>query len=320
MRKTVLVLLLIALSCPAIAQEVFFSAGVTRDTNTRNTRNQWSVTYKQNLGDHAAFSFSYLNEGHQINHYRDGLAAQLWGRTGLLDSRLSLALGIGPFAYADTHVAPITETFQDRHGFGLISSATATWYGMRPLLLQARVNYIGTGQSFDTVSGTFGIGYLLGAPVPPETSPQPVAGKRTTNNEITLFLGQAVLNSAKSEKDTALSVEYRRRLMRYLDWTIAWLSEGNTHPFGRNGILTQLWAVRPFYDDDLALGIGAGPYIAHDKYSGDNEGKEKAAGAVSFTVSYRFHPQFALRGSFTRIVTNYDRDTDVFLGGLTYRF
>jgi len=48
-------------------------------------------------GGHAAISFSYINKGHQPNHYRDGLAAQIWGRTPLLDQRLSLALGVGSF-------------------------------------------------------------------------------------------------------------------------------------------------------------------------------------------------------------------------------
>ncbi|NPU83828.1 MAG: hypothetical protein HPY65_05005 [Syntrophaceae bacterium] len=182
MKKIVLVLLFVTLSCPVMAQEMFVNVGGTYDTNTRNARNQWSVTYRQDLGDHAAFSFSYINEGHQINHYRDGLAAQIWGHTDLIDSRLSLALGIGPFAYADTQVVPITETFQDRHGFGVISSATATWYGLRPLLLQVRFNYIATERSFDTLSGTFGIGYLLGASASPESSCKPADRERTTKS------------------------------------------------------------------------------------------------------------------------------------------
>src|SRR5512135_694782 len=62
------------------------------------------------------------------------------------------------------------------------------------------------------------------------------------NNEITLLLGQTVLNSAKGENDIAMGVEYRRSVFRYMDWTVAWLNEGDTRPIGRYGVMSQLWA------------------------------------------------------------------------------
>ena len=318
MKKIIFALLFVVLACPAWAQEIFVNGGVTRDAKTGTTAGQWSVTYRQGLGEHAAFSFSYINEGHQPNHYRDGLAAQIWGRTNILDPRLSLALGVGPFAYADTKVTPVRDVYEDAHGFGIISSATATWLGLSPFLLQVRLNYIETQHSFDTLSATFGIGYLLDAKPSPGSPPKP--NTQTTGNEITLYLGQTVLNSAKSEKDTAMSVEYRRGLLRYVDWTITWLNEGDTRPIGRWGIATQLWGVRSFFDDHLALGIGAGPYFARDKYSGDAGQRTTVAGDLSFMAAYRFHPRFAIRAAFSRIITDYNRDTDVFLGGLVYRF
>jgi hypothetical protein len=320
MKKIIIALLFVFLACPAMAQEIFVNGGAAQDIKTGTDALQWSVTYQQGLGEYAAFSFSYINEGHQPNHYRDGLAAQIWGRVPILDQRLSLALGVGPFAYADTKVTPVTGVYEDAHGFGIISSATATWQGMGPFLLQVRFNYIETQHSFDTLSATFGIGYLLDAGPSSGPPPKPVQDERTTKNEITLFLGQTVLNSAKGEKDTAMSVEYRRSLLRYVDWTVAWLSEGDTRPVGRWGVATQLWAVRAFFDDHLALGIGAGPYFARDKYSGDAGQRTTVAGDLSFMATYRFHPRFAIRAAFSRIITDYSRDTDVFLGGLVYRF
>ena len=44
------------------------------------------------------------------------------------------------------------------------------------------------------------------------------------------------------------------------------------------------------------------------------------SGIVTLTASYRFHPHWDLRTSWYRIVTSYDRDTDVLLGGVGYRF
>ena len=320
MKKVIFALLFVVLACPAFAQELFVNGGFTQDVKTRTDVLQWSVTYRQGLGEYAAFSFSYMNEGHQPNHYRDGLAAQIWGRTSMLDPRLSLALGVGPFAYADTKVTPVRDVYEDAHGFGIISSATATWSGLSPFLLQARLNYIATQHSFDTLSATFGIGYLLGDAPRPGSPSKPARTEQTTGSEITLFLGQTVLNSAKGEKDTAMSVEYRHGLLRYVDWTIAWLNEGDTRPIGRWGVATQLWGVRAFFDDHLALGIGAGPYFARDKYSGDRGQRSTIAGDLSFMAAYRFLPHLALRAAFSRIITDYGRDTDVFLGGLAYRF
>ncbi|MCX5806715.1 MAG: hypothetical protein NT010_11750 [Proteobacteria bacterium] len=317
MKKIIFALLFVILAHPAMAQEVYVNAGVTQDVKTGTAAMQWSVTYRQALGEHTAFSFSYINEGHQPNHYRDGLAAQIWGRTTILDPRLSLALGVGPFAYADTKVTAVRDIYEDAHGFGIISSATATWLGLSPFLLQVRLNYIATQHSFDTLSATFGIGYLLDAK---PSQPKPAQSAWKTDNEITLLLGQTVLNSTRGEKDTAMSVEYRRKLFRYMDWTVAWLNEGDTRPIGRWGVNTQLWAVRDFFNDHLVLGIGAGPYFARDKYSGDDGQRTTIAGDLSFMAAYRFHPCFAIRAAFSRIITDYSRDTDVFMGGFSYRF
>jgi hypothetical protein len=304
-----------------MAQEIFVNGGFTQDIKTGIDVLQWSVTYRQDLGEHTAFSFSYINEGHQPNHYRDGLGAQIWGRVPMLDQRLSLALGVGPFAYADTRVTAVRNVYENAHGFGIISSGTATWQGMSPLLFQVRLNYIVTQHSFDTLSASFGIGYLLGAPPPrPGSPPKPARSERATGNEITLLLGQTVLNSAKSETDTAMSVEYRRSLLPSVDWTITWLNEGDTRPIGRWGIATQLWGVRSFFDDHLSLGIGGGPYFARDKYGGGDGQRTTVAGDLSFMAAYWFLPRLAVRASFSRIITDYGRDTDVFLGGLGYRF
>jgi hypothetical protein len=53
----------------------------------------WQVQYMEGLGDHFAYSLSYLNQGHFISHHRDANAANLWVRTNLFDRQLSLAAG-----------------------------------------------------------------------------------------------------------------------------------------------------------------------------------------------------------------------------------
>ena len=44
------------------------------------------------------------------------------------------------------------------------------------------------------------------------------------------------------------------------------------------------------------------------------------AGNISAMAAWRLSPHFALRAVWSRIVTDYHRDTDVYLGGLSYSF
>ena len=125
MRKIIPVVLLVLLSGTVYAHEFFVNAGVTRDTDTSTARLQWSTTYLQEIGKNGAFSFSYINEGHQVNHYRDGIAGQLWGRAGVWDRNLVFGLGVGPYAFFDTHT-DAKGAFHNEHGIAALFSGTAT--------------------------------------------------------------------------------------------------------------------------------------------------------------------------------------------------
>lgn len=320
MRKIAFAVLFVFLACPVGAQEIFVSGGFASDVSMQEDSGEWSVSYGQDLAEHLALSISYINEGHQPNHYRDGIAPQIWGRAAPFDPRLSFALGAGPYLYFDTKVASDSDEYENLHGLGVIFSGTATWYGLSPFLLQVRANYIGVDRSFDSFSASFGIGWLLQAKPGPGEPPKAGKSIREADNEIGFFLGKSVLNSAKSEQGNAMSVEYRRRLLPYLELAAAWLNEGDSRPIGRYGFMSQLWLVRGFFDDRLSLGIGGGPYLARDKYDGDEGSRTTLAGAVSLMALCRFTPHLGFRGMFHRIVTDYSRDTDVFMGGLVVAF
>ena len=62
-KKIVLVLLFVILSCPARAQELFVNAGATRDAKTGTTAGQWSVTYRQAYAILIVFRSLSLREG-----------------------------------------------------------------------------------------------------------------------------------------------------------------------------------------------------------------------------------------------------------------
>ena len=308
----------------ASGQELYVFGGVVNDLDANVSSYSWALEYRHGLGMHSEVSVSYLNEGHLPDNHRDGVSTQFWGRINVFHRRFSLAAGIGPYFYYDTLLAQGGHGFHDSHGIGALASIAGTWYADSRWLVQMRTNLIGASNSINTYSLMLGIGYQLDAP--PVRGPlalAPLQRERTTNNEITAFVGQTIANSFNSPQSTAESIEYRRGLASYLDWSVAWLYEGDNRLIRRNGIISQLWAVREFDADHIALGVGLGPYILLDKYrsnSAHHGGDQSIAAMVSLSVSYRFTPDWAMRLSWNRLATNYDSDADVLMVGPSYRF
>ena len=324
MPALILTLLFMLIAPSAGAEEFHGLGGMVQSFVSGERSYSWQLEYQESLGEHFAASLAYLNEGHLKLHHRDGQMAQLWTRTSLFNRRLTLGAGIGPFFYFDTVAAKSGASYANDHGWGLTTSLAATWYADSRLLVQARSNLTKTGSEEDTFSVLLGIGYQLSPPDRPgplERPPQRT--HKTTNNELTVFLGRTIVNSFNSEHSFATAVEYRHGLMQYLDWTLGWLYEGDNRLSRRNGLTTQLWGAKAFMDDRVALGFGAGAYINIDRYYNalrNNERRRYLSGLVTMSASYRLDPDWALRLSWNRIVTNYNSDTDVILGGLGYRF
>jgi hypothetical protein len=320
----VIVLLQVLLAKSAIAQEIFGLGGAIQDIGPGGSSYSWQIEYRQALNEYLAASISYLNEGHISSHHRDGHTAQLWAGTRLADRRLSLSVGIGPLYYYDTVPASSDTSHVNQHGWGLNSSLAATWHTDSRWLLQLRSNWIESDSRHDTVSVLVGVGYQL----EPSAGPSPSAvisavSRHDRPNELVAYVGRTIVNSFDSEHSVAVGIEYRRQLNPYLEGSISWLYEGDSRLVRRHGFTGEIWAVRYFLDDRLGLGIGGGLYFNADRYShvveeGDTD--RLVSGIVSLTGSFRVAPEWELRTVWHRIVTNYDRDTDVLLGGIGIRF
>lgn len=320
-----LIIVLAVAPCPAWGQEFYVLGGVMHDTDTHDHSYSWQLEYMEGLSEHFAFSFLYMNEGHVPSHHRDGNAIQLWARTNVFDPRFSLAAGAGPYYYFDTTNASTGDSYSNNHGWGTIASLAATWYTPSGWLFRLRTNWVWTDRSIDSLSAVIGIGYQLDAPTLPGPRPEAVPQReKTAQNELTMFAGRTIVNSFDSEASIATSIEYRRGLWRYMDWTVSWLYEGDNGTIRRNGLITQLWVVRPFFEDRLVLGLGGGAYFAVDERrnapQNNSGGDDFASGIVTMTGSYRFHPHWDIRAVWHRIITNSNRDSDVILGGIGYRF
>lgn len=324
MSRVFLALALI-LAGAAQAQELTLFAGGLKESGSNRSSPVWAFEYQQPFSENFAASFSWLNEGHVPGHHRDGQSIQLWGRTNVLDRRLSLAAGLGPYRYFDTTVSSAGGGYANIHGWGTVGSLAATYYTDRRWLYQLRFNRILARNSIDTSSLMLGVGYQL-EPVP-ERGPQVFAPRqldKTTNNEFSALLGQTIVNSYYSERDTARALEYRHGLGRYVDVTLGVLNEGDARLIRRTGITAQIWGVREVLASDrLVLGIGYGPYLSVDRYRSPlpGEGGDNTLSWIfTATAAFRLSPHWNARVSWNRINTNYNRDTDVILFGAGYRF
>lgn len=322
MRRSLLLVFFLVFAAavpPVLAQEVFVRFGDTREAGRTTGSHTYSygASYFQGYGEYLAWSVGYLNEGHVPDHKRDGLDFQGWARVNIINRRLSLGVGAGPYLYWDTALGSSRPVFTDQHGVGAIFSAAANWYTDSRFIIQGKVNYILTPNSIDTLSATIGLGYQLDKPARPGplTGPSP-APVQDLKNEVTFFAGRTVTNSGKDEATGAESLQYRRNLAPHFDWTIGWLNEH--HPVSRTGPATQIWAGRTFLHDRFGLEIGVGPYLAYDYHGASSETRLNWLASISGNI--RFTEHWLVRGTWHRVTTTNDRDTDIFMAGIGYRF
>lgn len=311
-----------ALCSVAAAQELNLNAGTL--TSSGQHSYSWSLDYFEGIGPYFEGSLSWLNEGHIPDHHRDGPTVQLWARLPLDQKRFELAVGVGPYYYFDTTAADQNLGYSNTHGWGAVYSVRATYFSTHRWTANVQLNRTEATRGPWTTAVLVGIGYQLDAP--DGSGARDWALPRThkvTNNEVTVMAGETILNSLKSQTSWAEAIEYRRGLTNYLDATLGYLHEGNGITARRDGITSQLWLTRAFFDDRVTLGAGAGLYAAihQGKHAEDRDtGDGILSGLVSLSASYRFTQHWTARVTWNRVVTRYSRDTDVLLAGVGYRF
>ena len=99
--------------------------------------------------------------------------------------------------------------------------------------------------------------------------------------------------------------------------------EGDPEIIRRSGVATQLWAVNTFFNDRITIGAGLGPYIYLDHkhpVSAGNKNPAAVAPLASLTFSVRLSEHWIMRMVFDRVTSSYNRDADIFLLGLGYRW
>ena len=271
------------------------------------------VEYSHDLGPHVAASYAYRNEGHSPSHHRDGHSVQLWAMSGNPDG-LSVRAGLGAYRFFDTTVAENPEGFGNAHGWGTLASAAVRWHpaGSR-WTWELRADRMFAHESFDSMQVMAGAGFALDQ----DGSFRSNAAPRVHDNEFNVLAGKTIVNSFESENATSSSIEIRHAFGPVLRASAAWVNEGDAQLIRRNGLLTELWLEPSFSHDRYTLGLGIGPYFAIDE---TYRSGPRVQGVISTTFSWHVDRRWALRVTWHRISSNYDRDSDIVLAGVGYRF
>ena len=312
------------------AQELTFLGGTTTQSGIKNSSYTWQIDYRQDFYRNFASSVAYLNEGHVPGHHRDGTAWEAWVNVPLFDDRVALSLGGGAYYFYDT-IPTGGEGSADIHGTAAIFSFAATGYLSDRWFYRVMVNRISPTSDIKTTTAAVGVGYWFGSnrrPIGQEPgNGDAVDSHYVTEPQFSVFGGQSVVNTLLSQKALAGAAEYRQGLLPHLDGTASFIYEGDPKIARRSGVAFQLWPVNTFFDESTSVGIGAGPYVFIDRNHPVNSGqtvdvgrKNPAAIAplVSLTIARRLSDHWIGRLIWDRVVSNYNRDSDIFLVGFGY--
>lgn len=313
---------LIFVSCCALAQDASILAGTMGVRE--NDQNSFAVQlgYSQRIGDYTAVSAEYVNEGHPELHHRDGLAGQFWLHTKTPEKGWSFAAGIGPYFYFDTTPGRESQlnsqVYRNDHGWGAIVSASVKYHLASSLYVEAKASRIKGISGHDSDLLLVGVGYELGSTPRALRLENAEAG----DNTILLLRSRSIVNSLNSEQSSGGAIEYRRTIHANLELSAMALNEGKVGTLDRKGLVTQAWLMRPLTDRTI-LELGAGVYTMRDKTERDNPAQEDTthvAPIASVGVRYRFNPTLRAQLSWSRVITNYHRDSDLFLLGAGVSF
>jgi hypothetical protein len=319
MRTKLLALSLALVSFSAAAQDASLLAGGMQVDSNKERSFAVGLGYTQRLGSYTAASVEYVNEGHPRFHHRDGLGAQFWLHTRVPEQGASFAIGAGPYYYFDTTTGSGSATdYRNDHGLGVLVNFSAKWHLEKRTYLEARLSRIHGRAEHDSSVLMVGMGYEL------RDLPHDVKAENADPGEnlVMLLGGRAVVNSFESEHARAAAIEYRHTVTQNAEWSAMLLDEGRIGVANRRGVASQLWLLRPFTEHTV-LELGVGGYVMRDQINRDSvreEPKTHFAPIATVGMRWRVTPNVRAQLSWSRVITDYHRDSDVFLLGAGLAF
>jgi hypothetical protein len=303
----------------ALGEELAGLAGETERDNARSYA--YELEYRQELFSHAGASFTYLNEGHLLGNHRDGVALQLW----IVSPRWSgfdLALAAGPYVYFDTRSEASTVGFSDYHSVAEMYTASLSYYWSSNWFLRLNLNQVIAPGNLDTRTLLLGFGTRLdslASRLGTSSDGDAASPSDPGPNELGVFGGQSIINSDDPSRTSNFGIEYRRRMARHVILSAAWLNEAVGPDGRRNGLSNEAWLVTRLHQHVLSVGIGAGPYVALQRYrTADGRSGGTLQGLASMTVSWQLSHRWNVRARWDRVFTQDDQDRDIVSIGVGY--
>ncbi len=315
------VLLAVAwLPVPARAQLLSYAWGLSDSSSTGEQSTGYQVEYRQILYKNLTTTFDYVNEGHFTGHHPDGYGLQLWYRLLHTDwDHLSFSVGAGSFYYFDT-VTPPGGASADVHGFAPMLSLAVRGQVYKKLYWVLAARSIDPSHDVKDQQLNAGLGYwFTGEATESGAEPRGIIElvREDSGNpdpdEVSLYGVLSVINNAGNPSSWGASAEYRYRFNHYLEGTLAYIYEGDPLVARRNGVTAQIWPVRTDIISGIEVGAGFGVYgFVDKKHELPGEGTAVAAApVVSIMASRMFLQNCFGRFIWDRVVSNYNRDADI---------
>jgi hypothetical protein len=310
------------------AGELDFAAGYEQSSPDVGTTYTWGLEYRQPFSAHLAASFTWLNEGHLINHHRDGQAAQLWWRSRQDGPGLVFEAGIGAYHYYDTTDAELITTptgndleYENAHGWGVLASAAMDWYFKHGWFAMLRLNNIEAAGKVRSTALLAGVGYRFGkTPGARFQQSDSWFAVDPPRSEVDVLAGRAVVNSFRSEGSFAEALSMRTKITTYLAASLTYTVAQNVPLDWHSGAAVQLWAEAPL-TSAFSVGAGVGVFVIADRASTVTANSATdPAGILGITMAYTISSRWVARAIWNRVTTRDDDDSDIVLVGLGYRF
>jgi hypothetical protein len=299
----------------AAAQDVSLLAGALNNTMVHERSFAAQIGFAQRFSPYTSVSAEYYNEGHPSRHHRDGLTSQFWLHTAIPERGASFGVAIGPYYFFDTTTGlGNANDYRNEHGWGTLASVSMKWHLAQRTYVEVRANHARTHGRGDSNSVLIGMGYEL------RNVPQEVRARNQAPGDRMLMLqfGQAIVNSFNSERARAYGIQYRGTVTQNMEWSTSYLNEGQVGLAERRGVTGQLWLLRPFTDRTV-ISAGAGGYVMRDRINRTSALEESTTNfvpIVSLGARYRLSPDWRAEFTWSRVITEYHRDSDVLLFGI----
>nr|WP_240159090.1 MULTISPECIES: hypothetical protein [unclassified Burkholderia] len=267
----------------------------------------YEVGFGDVLNDYLSVYLAYMNEGHPLDHHRDGFAA-LGSFRWPVGSRLALEFSAGPYFSMDT--THVDDQPRNDKRWGVRASAAVRYYVVpNRFFLKLQYNHVQMIGGFNSDAVLFGIGSDFGG------NPGPAFSDGKT--QVGVWAGTSQTNRPQVPIEKGYMVEVKRPLGNAWAYSASFVYEGNNGVAGRRGVAAQFWYVAPI-KSKWTLSAGVGPYLSRDR--NEVSGRTRLNALLSAQVAYQITNDWEASLRFNRVATRNDKDQDMFMVGVAHNF